>query len=94
MAIQRDIDQTSLRGMFALPADMLYLDTAAHGPPLKSVRAAAQAALEQSTTSWLGGHGWRGDVERLRALAAQLFDHDADATLVRQAIGEEIAVDG
>ena len=79
MVIQRDTDQTSLRGMFALPADMLYLDSAAHGPPLRTVRAAAQVALQQSTTSWLGGHSWRDDVERLRALAAQLFDHDADA---------------
>ncbi len=70
---------TSLRGLFALPGDMLYLDSAAHGPPLKSVRAAALAALQQATTSWLGGAHWREDVERVRSLAARLFDGDADA---------------
>jgi selenocysteine lyase/cysteine desulfurase len=79
MPTQRASDQTSLRRLFALPKDMLYLDSAAHGPPLKTVRAAATAALQQSTTSWLGGARWRNDVERVRALAAQLFDNDADA---------------
>ncbi|MGV8922269.1 MAG: aminotransferase class V-fold PLP-dependent enzyme [Thermomonas sp.] len=79
MPIQSASDQTSLRGLFALPDDMLYLDSAAHGPPLKTVRAAAQAALQDSTTSWLGGIHWRADVERVRALAARLFDNDADA---------------
>lgn len=72
-------DETSLRGLFALPGDMLYLDSAAHGPPLKSVRAAGIAALRQSTTTWLGGAHWRDDVERVRALAARLFDDNADA---------------
>ncbi len=72
-------DPSQLRALFALPEDMLYLDSAAHGPPLKAVRAAALAALQQSTTSWLGGARWRDDVERLRALAARLFDDDADA---------------
>ena len=79
MPIQSASDQTSLRGLFALPDDMLYLDSAAHGPPLKTVRAAAQAALQDSTTSWLGGIHWRADVERVRAFAARLFDNDADA---------------
>ncbi|MDI1252233.1 aminotransferase class V-fold PLP-dependent enzyme [Thermomonas sp.] len=79
MPTQHASDQTSLRGLFALPDDMLYLDSAAHGPPLKTVRAAATAALQQSTTSWFGGARWRDDVERVRALASQLFDHDADA---------------
>ena len=79
MPIQSASDQRSLRGLFALPDEMLYVDSAAHGPPLKAVRAAAQAALQNSTTSWLGGNRWRDDVERVRALAARLFDNDADA---------------
>ncbi|MDQ3160186.1 MAG: aminotransferase class V-fold PLP-dependent enzyme [Pseudomonadota bacterium] len=72
-------DQTSLRALYALPDDMLYLDSAAHGPPLKSVRAAGIAALRHSTTSWLGSAHWRDDVERVRRLAARLFDDNADA---------------
>ena len=69
---------TSLRALFALPEDMLYLDSAAHAPPLKAVRNAASAALQSSTTSWFGTR-WRDDVERVRSLASHLFDHDADA---------------
>lgn len=72
-------DETSLRELFALPVDMLYLDSAAHGPPLHAVRSAALVALQESTTSWLGGTHWRADVERVRALAARLFDDNADA---------------
>lgn len=64
--------------LFALPRDMLYLDSAAHGPPLRAVREAAAAALQRSTTSWFGAR-WRDDVERVRALAAGLFDGDAEA---------------
>ena len=58
--------------------DGLYLDCAAHGPPLRGVRAAAMAALQDDSTNWFGTH-WRERVERLRTLAAQLFDGDADA---------------
>lgn len=79
MTIRIARDETSLRRLFALPDDMLYLDSAAHGPPLKAVRSAAITALQASTTSWFGGTHWRDDVERVRALAARLFDGDADA---------------
>ena len=79
MPIQPSSSQTSLCGLFALPDDMLYLDSAAHGPPLKAVRAAAQDALQDSTTSWLRGNRWRDHAERVRALAGQLFDNDLDA---------------
>ncbi|MEO6154490.1 MAG: aminotransferase class V-fold PLP-dependent enzyme [Thermomonas sp.] len=82
MTISITSDETNLRALFALPNDMLYLDSAAHGPPLKAVRSAALAALQLSTTSWLGGTHWRGDVERVRALAARLFDGDADAIAI------------
>lgn len=78
MTILINSDETSLRGLFALPEDMLYLDSAAHGPPLKAVRAAAVGALQDTTTSWFGGSHWRDDVERVRSLAAQLFDGAAD----------------
>ncbi|MFS8136610.1 MAG: aminotransferase class V-fold PLP-dependent enzyme [Thermomonas sp.] len=79
MAITPDTDRATLRGLFALPNGMRYLDSAAHGPPLKSVRGAANDALQDSTTSWLGGADWRDNVERVRALSAQLFDRDPNA---------------
>lgn len=71
-------DAAALRALFALPDDLLYLDCAAHGPPLRAVRDAAAAALQHSTTSWFGGQ-WREQVERVRVLAAGLFDGDAEA---------------
>lgn len=72
------IDQPASRALFSLPDDLLYLDSAAHGPPLRAVREAAAEALRRSATSWFGGH-WRDQVERVRGLAAELFDGDADA---------------
>lgn len=68
---------SAAHALFALPRNMLYLDSAAHGPPLRAVRDAAAAALQGSTTSWFGAH-WRDEVERLRALAAGLFDGDPE----------------
>ncbi len=93
MPIESASDQTSIRALFALPDGMLYLDSAAHGPPLEAVRTAALAALQDSTTSWLGGNRWREDVERVRALAARLFDNDANgiAMIPSAAYGLSIA---
>jgi len=69
---------TTASEAFDLADGQLYLDCAAHGPPLRGVRAAAMAALQDDSTNWFGTH-WRERVERVRTLAAQLFDGDADA---------------
>lgn len=63
---------------FALPAGSVYLDSAAHGPPLRAMRAAGELALRESATSWFGPR-WRTQIESVRALAAGLFDGDPDA---------------
>ncbi len=63
---------------FALPEGVLYLDSAAHGPPLRAMRAAGERALRESATGWFGEH-WRAQIENVRALAAQLFDGDSEA---------------
>ena len=63
---------------FVVADGQLYLDCAAHGPPLRSVHAAATAALHDGSTHWFGAE-WRERVEHVRALAARLFDRDADA---------------
>ncbi|MEO5596504.1 MAG: aminotransferase class V-fold PLP-dependent enzyme [Lysobacteraceae bacterium] len=63
---------------FALPEAVLYLDGAAHGPPLRAMRAAGERAMRESATSWFGEH-WRAQIETVRALAAQLFDGDCEA---------------
>lgn len=48
------------------------------GPPLCAVRKAADAALHQGPLSGFSVD-WRERVERVRTMAAQLFDGDADA---------------
>lgn len=66
--------------LFLLPPDGLYLDTAAHGPRLRTVQAAAEHALAGSTRPWAARwDDWAAQVERVRALAAALFDGIADA---------------
>ena len=47
MTIRIARDETSLRRLFALPDDMLYLDSAAHGPPLKAVRSAVSLSEKE-----------------------------------------------
>lgn len=62
---------------FVIPERLLYLDSAALGPPLRAVREAANAALHQDALNGFTPD-WRDQVERVRAMAAQLFDGDAD----------------
>lgn len=67
----------ALADAFVVPDPLLYLDTAALAPPLRTVRAAADTALHRDALNGFGA-GWRERVERVRAMAAQLFDGDAD----------------
>lgn len=63
---------------FVLPGQGLYLDCAAHAPPLHAAVAAAHAALE--TAPWTRRYdAWEADLERLRTLAGDvLFGGDGD----------------
>ncbi|MCC4615036.1 aminotransferase class V-fold PLP-dependent enzyme [Xanthomonas campestris pv. asclepiadis] len=64
---------------FALPADITYLDAASRGPLLRAVQTVAHQAVDALATPWrLPFDAWLQDIERLRALAAGLFDDDAD----------------
>ena len=70
----------ALTGRFVLPADRLYLDTAAQGPRLRAVQDAAQAALDASIAPWrLPMAAWEASIETVRSRAAVLFDGEADA---------------
>ncbi len=65
---------------FALSGDVLYLDAASRGPLLTAVQAAAHQAVDAMATPWrLPFDAWLHDIERLRRLAAGLFDNDVDA---------------
>ncbi|MEE7545839.1 selenocysteine lyase, partial [Xanthomonas sp. Kuri4-1] len=64
---------------FALPRGVIYLDAAARGPLLCSMQAAAHRALEAAAAPWqLPFDAWNARIERVRALAAGLFDDDPD----------------
>ncbi|WP_108796682.1 aminotransferase class V-fold PLP-dependent enzyme, partial [Xanthomonas fragariae] len=64
---------------FALPGKVTYLDAASRGPLLRAVQAVAHQAVDAMATPWqLPFDAWLHEIERLRALAAGLFDNDAD----------------
>lgn len=73
---------------FLLPPDGLYLDTAAHGPRLRAVQAAALAALEAGARPWQAHwDAWEAQVERVRELASRLFDGNPDAVALVPSAG-------
>lgn len=68
---------------FAVPAGTLYLDTAAHGPRLRAVQDAAQAALDASVAPWrLSMSAWEASIETVRTRAAALFEGNGDGDAV------------
>lgn len=74
------IIEAEMASLFALPTDTMYLDTAAHGPRLRAVQQAAQAALDAGVAPWrLSKQAWEAAVESVRGRAAMLLDGDADA---------------
>lgn len=69
----------SARDEFTVPADVAFLNAANIGPRLASVRAAETAALDRWSAPWmLAADDWFADTERLRALAAPLFNAGPD----------------
>ncbi|WP_237056832.1 aminotransferase class V-fold PLP-dependent enzyme [Marilutibacter chinensis] len=71
-------DDARLAAMFATPHGTLHLDSAAHGPRLRGVQAAAEATLAESIAPWrIGMQAWNDAIERVRSLAACFFEGDA-----------------
>jgi selenocysteine lyase/cysteine desulfurase len=69
----------SARADFDIPPDVIFLNTANIGPRLHAVRAAEQRSLDRWAKPWLlTADDWFADTERLRSLAAPLFNADAD----------------
>lgn len=70
----------ALASRFLLEDGVVYLDTAAHGPRLRAVQSAAQAALDAGVAPWrLDMHAWQAAIARVRAGAAALLDGDDEA---------------
>jgi selenocysteine lyase/cysteine desulfurase len=78
---------------FCLPDGIVYLDTAAQAPRLRTVQQAAQRALDASVAPWrLGDAEWEASIERVRGLAAGCFDGDADAVALVPSAAYGIAI--
>src|SRR6185437_3171952 len=83
----------SARDEFAVPQDVAFLNTANIGPRLASVRAAETVALNRWSTPWLlTAEDWFADTERLRALAAPLFNASADDIAIVPSVSYAMAV--
>jgi kynureninase len=67
------------RARVDIPPDVVFLNTANIGPRLHAVRAAEHRALDRWAKLWfLTVDDWFADTERLRTLAAPLFNADID----------------
>ncbi len=70
----------SQRDLFDVPPDVAYFNTANLSPLTHGVRKAGERALERRARPWtIASDDWFTDVERLRALFAQLLGGGADA---------------
>lgn len=88
-----DLDDDALAAMFATPADVKCLDCAAHGPRLRSVHAAALAAVDAGRMPWRAGNdAWLASIERVRALAADLFDGDPEGVAMLHSVGHAMSL--
>lgn len=81
------------RAAFAVPPDVAYFNTANLSPQLHGVRAAGEAALERRGRPWtISAADWFSDVERLRALFAELVGGDAEGVALVPATSYGFAV--
>ena len=81
------------RAAFDVPADVAYFNTANLAPQLHAVRAAGEAALARRSRPWtIAAEDWFTDVERLRALFAQIVGADAEGVALVPATSYGFAV--
>jgi len=87
------IDIGSQRGLFDLPREVAYFNTANMSPMLCSVREAGTAALERRAEPWrIASADWFTDVERLRAGYARIVGVDTDAIALVPASSYGLAI--
>jgi selenocysteine lyase/cysteine desulfurase len=83
----------SARDEFAVPRDVAFLNAANIGPRLAAVRVAEVSALNRWAAPWqLTADDWFADTERLRALAAPLFNANADDIAIVPSVSYAMAV--
>ena len=83
----------SARDEFAVPRHIAFMNAANIGPRLASVRAAETVALDRWATPWLlTADDWFADTERLRVLAAPLFNATPDDIAIIPSVSYAMAV--
>jgi selenocysteine lyase/cysteine desulfurase len=81
------------RERFDVPVDVAYFNTANLAPQLHAVRSAGHAALERRSRPWtISASDWFDDVERLRALFAQVAAADPEGVALVPATSYGFAV--
>ena len=87
------IELGSQRGLFDVPDDVVYMNTANMAPPLRAVRAAGEEALARRATPWrITSDDWFADVERLRDGFAGVLGADNDAVALIPATSYGLAI--
>jgi selenocysteine lyase/cysteine desulfurase len=87
------LNLTRQRSLFEVPDEVAYFNTASLAPPLRSVRAAGEAALARSAAPWkIASRDWFTEVERLRGLFARVIGADADSVALVPASSYGMAV--
>ena len=83
----------SQRGIFDVPEDVVYMNTANMAPLLRAVRAAGEEALARRATPWrITPDDWFTDVERLRDGFARVLGADSDGVALIPATSYGLAV--
>jgi len=83
----------SQRGLFDVPEDVVYMNTANMAPLLRAVRAAGEEALARRATPWrITPDDWFTDVERLRDGFARVLGADSDGVALIPATSYGLAV--
>jgi selenocysteine lyase/cysteine desulfurase len=84
---------TDQRNRFEIDDQVVYLNSAALSPLLRSVRVAGEQGLARRARPWtIRASDWFTDVERLRGLAGELLASDADHIAVVPATSYGLAV--
>jgi selenocysteine lyase/cysteine desulfurase len=81
------------RHLFEIPDDVAYFNLASLAPQLRTVRAAGENALAARAAPWkVVSEDWFDEVERLRALFAQVIRSDADGVALIPATSHDLAI--
>jgi selenocysteine lyase/cysteine desulfurase len=81
------------RHLFEIPDDVAYFNLASLAPQLRTVRAAGENALAARAAPWkVVSEDWFDEVERLRALFAEVIRGDADGVALIPATSYGLAI--